>query len=304
MHHHRLTLNGPPDRVAALAQTLRDAGATLLPGTDPPRVTWTTGERAPLAAACLAHPRVSVGVERFALLGETLERLVVRGPDVTVLERAPFAPVIDPDERLDELLPDGCAPLRPADLRDAAERVLAQPVRLPPGPAGTAMDDALLVGAAVGAVCEAALTAPPDDDGPLPPVAVLDALAVLAAAALTAGAAATDPAADAELAHERAHHLTEAHAIAAAERLWSRRGEADWPEWLMYILLGTATVVEDCAVAVHGPPPPAPALAVHAEHGTTQRERLSHGTTRLAATCLQALALFAAPENASGCARN
>jgi hypothetical protein len=303
MHHHRLTLNGPPDHVAALAQALEGSGAVLLPGTDPPRVTWTTAGRAPLSAACAAHPRVSVGVERFTLLGETLERLVVRGADVTVLERAPFAPVIDPDERLDELLPEGCAPLRASDLHAAAQRVLAQPTRLPPGPAGTSMDDALLVGAAVGAVCEAALAAPPDDDGdPPPPIAILDALAGLGAAALTAGAAATNPAADAELAYERAHHLTEAHAIAAAERLWSRRGEADWPEWLMYILLGTATVVEDCTVAVHEPAPHA--LAIHAEHGATLSERLSHATTRLAATCLQALALFAAPENASGCARN
>ena len=308
MHHHRLVLNGPPDHVDTLARALLAEGAERVPGSDPPSLTWATPSPLPLASLGTDHPRVNVGVERFALLGETAESLVVRGGAVTILERRPFAPVNDDDPH--PLLPDAtladCAPLPPALLRAAATQVADQPLRLGPTPTSTALDDALLVGAAIGNACTAALGAPLEDvaageEGL--PLAVRDALAVLAAAALTAAAATTDPATFGELAFERAHQLTEAHAVARAERLWSSPGDADWPEWLMYILLGAASVVEDCAVALHQPPPPV--LSLHAEHGATREERLGHATTRLVATCLQALALFdPTPSGPSGCARN
>jgi hypothetical protein len=309
MHHHRLVLNGPPGAVAALADALHAAGAQPIPGADPPRLTWATPAPSPLHGVCAEHPRVVVGAERFALLGQTLDRVVVRGAETTVLERRPFAPHTDDlDGDADDgdpllqgfVLAEDCAPLESEALRGAARRVAAEPVRLGPGPAAGALDDALLVGAAVGRVCVAA-TADPAPGGvhalsadpraaARPAPAVLDALAGLAAAALTAGAACTEPSGAAEMAYERAFHLTEAYAIAAAERLWSRPGDADWPEWLMYALLGTVAVVEDCATTLHQPPPPL--LTAHLEHAATQRERLCHATTRLVATCLQALVLF------------
>jgi hypothetical protein len=315
MQHHRLELNGPPDDVAALASALHAAGAQPIPGADPPRLTWTTPAPSPLHGVCARHPRVVVGAERFALLGETLDRVVLRGAEATVLERRPFAPHfdgLDGDGDADDgdpilhglALAEDCAPLDPDALGVAGRRVAAHPVRLGPGPAGSALDDALLVGAAVGRLCAVA-TADPRPGDPAahalsadprasarPSPAVLTALVDVAAAALTAGAACADPACAAELAYERARHLTEAYAIAAVERLWSRPGDADWPEWLMYTLLGAVAVVEDCATTLHQPPPPL--LAVHLEHAATQRERLCHGTTRLVATCLQALVLFAA----------
>jgi hypothetical protein len=311
MQHHRLVLNGPPAAVAALVDALHAAGAQPIPGADPPRLTWTTPAPSPLHGVCARHPRVVVGAERFALLGQTLDRVVVRGLETTVLERRPFAPhadELDGDEDDGDpifhglVLGGDCAPLDPDALRVAAGRVAARPVRFGPGPAGSALEDALLVGAAVGRLSVAATADPPPDEAVThalsadpraaarPDPAVLDALAELAAAALTAGAAYADPACAAELAYERARHLTEAYAIAAAERLWSRPGDADWPEWLMYTLLGAVAVVEDCATTLHQPPPPL--LTAHLEHAATQRERLCHATTRLASTCLQALVLF------------
>ena len=309
MHHHRLVLNGPPGAVAALTDALHAAGAQPVPGADPPRLTWTTPAPSSLHDVCARHPRAVVGAERFALLGETLDRVVVRGAETTVLERRPFAPHLDElDGDADDgdpilgglVLAEDCALLDPEALRAAARRVTAHPVRRGPGPAGGALDDALLVGAAAGRVCVAATADPAPGDvhalsadpraAARPAPAVLDALAGLAAAALTAGAAGADPAGAAEMAYERALHLTEAHAIAAAERLWSRPGDADWPEWLMYTLLGAVAVVEDCATTLHQPPPPL--LTAHLEHAATQRERLCHATTRLVSTCLQALVLF------------
>lgn len=308
MNHHRLVLNGPPEHVDALARALLDAGAEPVPGADPPCLTWATPAPLPLPSLGADHPRVNVGVERFALLGETVESLVLRGGAVTILERRPFAPVNDDDPHpllTDATLAD-CAPLPPPLLHAAAMRVADQSLQLGPNPTSTTLDDALLVGAAIGHVCTAALAAPLEDvaagEGGLP-LAVRDALAALAATAITAAAATTDPASSGELDFERAHQLTEAHAVAGAERLWSRPGNADWPEWLMYILLGAASVVEDCAVALHQPPPPV--FSLHAEHGATREERLGHATTRLVATCLQALALFdPAPSGPGGCARN
>lgn len=301
MQHHRLVLNGPPGPVAALARALRAAGAAPVPGSDPPRLTWATPDPSPLAALCARHPGATAGVERFADLGPTLDHLVLKGAEITVLERLPFAPAPgdDPPLLVDLALTDDGAPLPRDALASAARLVAAEPVRLPAAPTATALDDALLVGTAVGEVCAAAGAEPVDE----PPPAVLAALATLGAAALTAGATAHDPASPGELAFERARGLAEAYAIAAAERVWCSRGDADWPEWLMYVLVSAATVTEDCAVALHGPSEPM--FAVHGEHGSTLAERLGHATTRLVATCLQALVLFApATAGPSGCARN
>lgn len=305
MHHHRLVLNGPPRAVAALARALVAAGAAPVPEAvpGPPRLTWTTPEPSPLSAICARHPEAAVGVERFADLGATLDHLVLRGAETTVLERLPFAPAGGDDPPLLEGLALGGegVPLSPGALAVAAGRVAREPVRLPAAPALSAVDDALLVGAALGRVCVAAGEDPVGDEHP--PAVVLAALSDLAAVALTAGAVVHDPASDGELAFERARVLAEAHAVATAERLWSRPGDADWSEWLMYVLTGAVTVVEDCAVALHQPP--VPLLALHAEHGATLVERLGHATTRLVATCLQVLVLSGATTAGSGgCARN
>jgi hypothetical protein len=304
MHHHRLVLNGPPGPVADLARALRDAGAEPAPDDGPPRFTWTTPDASPPTTLCARHPGVAVGVERFVDRGATLDHLVLQGGEATVLERLPFAPTPDEDPPPSALGPDDCAPLPPEALAEAADRVAREPVRLPARPMATALDDALLVGAALGRVCAAVSADPgavlPDDASP----AALPALAALAAAACTAGAAAHDPSSPGELAYERARVLAEAHALAAGERLWSRRGDADWPEWLMYVLTGTATVLDDCAAAVHQPP--LPVFAPHAGHGATLVERLGHATTRLVTTCLQTLVLFSAGTAAASgdCARN
>jgi hypothetical protein len=300
MHHHRLVLNGPPGPVADLARALQDAGAEPVPADGPPRLTWTTADPSPPLRLSARHPEVAVGVERFADRGATLDHLVLQGAEATVLERLPFAPAPDEDLPLLDLGPDDCAPLPAAALAHAADRVAGAPVRLPALPTATALDDALLVGAALGRVCAAASADPApvlaDDASP----AALAELVALAAAACTAGAAAHDPSTPGELAYERARVLAEAHALAAVERLWSRQGDADWPEWLMYVSTGAAAVLEDCAAALHQPPPSV--LALHAEHGATLVERLGHATTRLVTTCLQTLVLFSAP--AGGCARN
>jgi hypothetical protein len=328
MHQHRLVLNGPRTAVARLADDLVAAGATALPGADgaPPRLVWTVEDPRALDAVCARHRAVAVGVERFAILGDALERLVVQGREATVLARRPvvLAPeraTLDGWDGLDpppSRLPGGlcldedCLPLARAALDAAARRVAALPVDLGPGLTGSSLDDALLVGAAVGRVCDRATTAAQHDDdvGGAPPhvlgadpraagtpaPTVLDAIATLAAAALTASAGCAGPACPAELAHERAWRLTEAAAYAALERLWTRPGDADWPEWLMYLLAGAAAVVEDCAVCLHQPVPPAP--SVHAEQFGTDEERLQQTAGRLVATCLQALVLFAGPSDA------
>jgi hypothetical protein len=304
MHHHRLVLNGPLDAVARLSSTLCDAGAVAVPETAdaPPRLLWATPSPLLLEMLCERHPAVVVGVERFAALGDGLARLVLHGREATVLAHRSLAEEPDPpDGVLTGLcLAGDCAPLNRAALRLAAGRVAALPADLGPGLAGSSLDDALLVGAAVGRVCVQATS--PDAIAPTHPLAddpraaatpaptVLDAISALAAAALTASAACSGPACPAELDHERAWRLTEATALACAERLWSRPGDADWPEWLMHLLAGAAAVVEDCAVCLHQPPPPF--LSIHAEHFTTDEERLEHGAVRLVATCLQALVLF------------
>ena len=301
--HHRLVLNGPRAAVSRLAGDLVASGATPLPGT-PPRLVWSTEDAGELAAACAGHRRVIVGAERFAFLGDTLERLVVQGRAVTVLERRPLAADGDDQERRGLCLdPDG-HPLPRAALDAAAARVAALPTDLGAGLAGSALDDALLVGAAAGLVCSGATAPVPDDLVPAPvhPLAtdpraagapapaVLGAVAALASAALTAGAACTGPSCSAELAYERAWALTEATAFAALERLWASPGGADWPEWLMDVLAGAAAVVEDCAACLHHPPPDH--ISVHTERQPTNDERLQESTGRLVATCLQALVLF------------
>jgi hypothetical protein len=299
MQHHRFVLNGPPGPVAALARDLHAAGAVPVHGSDPPRFTWTTPPPSPLVALCARHPEATVGVERFADLGATLDHLVLQGRETTVLERLPLRPTSEDGPPL--ALPEDGAPLPPAGLLAAAERVAAEPVRLLPAPTASALDDALLVGIAAGRLCAAAGAELPSGD---PPDAALDALAALAAAGLTAGAAVHDPADAGEMAFERARVLAEAHGIAAAERVCSRPGAADWPEWLLYVLVDVATVLEDCAVAVHEPPPPG--LALYVEHGSTVAERLGYATTRLVASGLQVLTLFAgtAAVGPGGCARN
>jgi hypothetical protein len=317
MHHHRLTLNGPSGAVARLADDLAAAGAVAVPVANdgaPRRLVWPTRAPATLEQLCGRHRAVVVGVERFELLGDELQRLVLHGREATVLERRRLVP--DP-----ELLAadDGCepagsgcppafpgglcldedgAPLDVAALRAAAHRIAALPVDLGPGLAGSSLDDALLLGAALGHLCAAA-TATDSSPHPLgddprahdvPSPAVLAAVTSLAASALTASAACTGAACPAELAHERAYRLTASTAAAATERLWARPGAADWPEWLMYLLAGTATVIDDCAACLHQPAPPF--LSVHAEHHATDEERLEHAAGRLVSTCLQALVLF------------
>lgn len=120
------------------------------------------------------------------------------------------------------------------------------------------------------------------------------AIAALAAAALTTSAACAGAGGLAELRHERAWCLTEATAHAALEHLWTRPGDADWPEWIMYVLAGAAAVVEDCAACLHHPAPPY--VSIHTERQPTDEERLRESASRLVATCLQALVLFDAEQ--------
>jgi hypothetical protein len=307
VHHHRLVLNGPQAAVARLTADLVAAGATVLPGAAgaPPRLVWTADDPRALDALCVRHPRVAAGVERFAFLGETLERLVAAGREVTVLERRPVvgAPESgeegeDPDPPPSRLLgglclDEDCVPLARAALDAAARRVAALPIDVGPGLATSSLDDALLVGAAAGRVCDQATATPlyalaPAVDG------ALGAIAALAAAALTTSAACAGAAGLAELRHERSWCLTEATAYAALERLWTRPGDADWPEWIMYVLAGAAAVVEDCAACLHHPAPPY--VSIHTERQPTDEERLRESASRLVTTCLQALVLFDAEE--------
>ncbi|WCB96240.1 hypothetical protein DSM104299_04997 [Baekduia alba] len=274
MHHHRLVLNGPPPAVARLVDDLRAAGAEGITREPPVRLVWTTAHASAVEALCARHRRVVVGVERFETLGAELERLVVCGREATVLERRAFA-----DEEL--------APLGPEALRRVALGVAAMPVALGSGLAGTALDDALLVGPALGRLCAAA-------GDPLaverPPRAAVDAIRALAAVALTVGANASAPASDAELAFERSWRLAQAAAFAAQDAWWARPDDDDWPEWLMFLLSCAAGVVESCAACLHRPPPDVKSLI--AEHHATADEQLDHAAGLLTIVTLQALTLF------------
>jgi hypothetical protein len=284
MHRQRLVLNGPPAAVARLADDLRAAGAVALAGptAGPPRLVWETPRPAELQGVCARHRAVAVGVERFELLGDELQRLVVHGAETTLLDRRPLG---DADEDAAGLFSDeDGAPLDPAALRAAARTVLVAPVDLRPGPTGSAADDALLIGRAAGRFCATVAEDGPGRAGRM-------TLAALAATALTLPA--TGPACAAERRFERDWRLTRAVARAGRETLWSRPGDADWPEWLMDLLTGTAHVVEGCSACLHQPPPPF--VSVHTEHVDTEAEQLEHAATTLVTTALQALVLFRDP---------
>ncbi|HEY6759585.1 MAG TPA: hypothetical protein VI318_08850 [Baekduia sp.] len=298
MHHHRLVLNGRPPAVAGLVGELRAAGAEALtrPGETPVRMVWTARDARALAALCARHRSVVVGVERFATLGAELERLVVRGRETTVLERRPVAPEED-DELWAPVARDGPrwgdlhAP--PAvGLRRAALAVAAEPVTLGPGMAGTTLDDALLICPALERLCAAAGDPLASD---APPPEVVPAIRALAAIGLTVGANASGPACDAELAFERTWRLTQATAFAAQDSWFlDEPGDADWPDWLMFLLSCAATVVESCAACLHPSPPDIKSL--HAEHHATPDEQLDHAAGLLVIVALQALALFGGGE--------
>jgi hypothetical protein len=189
MHQQRLVLNGPPAAVARLADDLRAAGAVAVAGptAGPPRLVWETARPATLEGLCAHHRAVAVGVERFELLGDELQRLVVQGADATVLERRRLPAAGDGPDGLDDFggpglcLDEDGAPLDLAALRAAARRVLAAPVA--PAPARSALDDAVLAGAAVGRLCAAAAAVDAPD------AATREAIATLAAVTLTLGAA-------------------------------------------------------------------------------------------------------------------
>jgi hypothetical protein len=287
MHQQRLVLNGPPTAVARLVDDLRAAGAVAVAGptAGPPRLVWETARPATLEGLCARHRAVAVGVERFELLGDELQRLVVQGPDATVLERRRLAgdePDLDAFEGCGGLcLEEDGAPLDPAALRAAARRVMAAPVELRPGPTCSAADDAVLIGAAVGRLCATVA-----QDGP--GAGCRATIAALAAAALTLGAA--GPACAAERSFERGWLLTQATALAGREQLWARPGEGDWPEWLMDLLTAAAHVIEGCSACMHQPPQPF--VSLHTEHVDTEAEQLEHAAGRLVATALQVLVLF------------
>ena len=284
MHRQRLVLNGPPAAIARLADDLCAAGAVAVAGptAGPPRLIWETAQPGTLEGLCVRHRDVTVGVERFELLGEELERLVVRGRAATVLERRRLA---GEGHELDEAdgvcLEDDGAPLDPAALRAAARYVLAAVADLGPGPTGSATDDAVRVGKAVGR-----LSATVAQDGPGPGGHA--AIAVLAATALTLGTVGS--ACEAERSFERDWRLTQAIARAGGEQLWARPGEAEWPEWLMDLLTGAALMIDGCSACLHQPP--APFISVHTEHVDTEAEQLERAAGRLVTTALQALVLF------------
>jgi hypothetical protein len=265
MHHHRLVLNGPPSAVARFTEELRSAGAATVDDGRRPRLIWTTPRASALEALCARHARVIVGVERFASLGDALERLVVHGRETTVLERRGFEV-----GELDDALPDEGEPLDPAALRAVALEVAALPVRYGPILTATTIDDAVLVGPAVGRLCAAATDAP----------VARAALRSLAAIGLTVGANASAPACDAELAFERAWRLTQATAFAGQDALWTRPQDADWPEWLMFVLSCAAGLIESCAACAHRAP--AGVASLHTEHFATADVMVA----------LQALVLF------------
>ncbi len=286
MHQQRLVLNGPPAAVARLADDLGTAGAVAVAGptAGPPRLVWRTAQPASLEALCVHHCEVIVGVERFELLGDELQRLVVRGPETTVLERRPLAGGDELDGMEEAggfgLEGDG-APLAPAVLRAAAGYVLVMPDGLESGPSCSPVDDAVRVGKAVGRLCSTVIEDGPDVGGDA-------AIAALAATVLTLGSAGS--ACLAERAFEREWRLTQAMARAGREHLWARPGEADWPEWLMDLLTGAAQVMEGCSACLHQPPPPF--VSLHTEHFDTEAEQLERAARRLVTTALQALVLF------------
>jgi hypothetical protein len=284
MYRQRLVLNGPPAAVARLADDLCAAGAVAVAGptAGPPRMVWETTQPATLEGLCVRHRDVTVGVERFELLGDELERLVVRGREATVLARRRVAGDAHELDGADEAgLEEEGAPLDPAALRAAARSVMAAPADRGPGPTCSATDDAVRIGKAVGR-----LSAAVAEDGP--GVGGDVAIAVLAATALTLGAAGS--ACEGERSFERDWRLTQAITRAGRERLWARPGEADWPEWLMDLLTGAARVVEGCSACLHQPP--APFVSVHTEYVDTEAEQLERAVGRLVTTALQTLVLF------------
>ena len=290
MHRQRLVLNGPPVAIARLADDLRAAGAVAVAGptAGPPRLVWETAQSGTLEGLCARHRDVTVGVERFELLGDELERLVVQGREATVLERRKLGggtPELDGvDELGDICLEEDGAPLDPVALRAAARSVLAAAVEFGAGPSGSAADDAVRVGRAVGRLC-----ATVGQDGP--GLRGRATLAGLAATALSLGAAGW--ACEAEWRFERDWRLTQAIARAGREELWARPGEAEWSEWLMDLLTGVARVIDGCSACLHQPPPPF--VSVHTEHVDTEVEELERAAGRLVSTALQALVLFTEP---------
>jgi hypothetical protein len=189
MHQHRLVLNGPPTAVQRLADDLRAAGAVAVADVTAGsrRLVWATAGPTALEGLCADHRSVVVGVERFELLGDELQRLVVRGREATLLERRTLVADDGDAAALEHgglCLDEDGAPLAPAALRTAARRVLTAPAKGAPGPGGSAVDDAVLMGAAAGRLCVAA-----GDPSAGLGAGGLDAVAALAAAALTVGGA-------------------------------------------------------------------------------------------------------------------
>ncbi len=282
MYRQRLVLNGPSVAIARLADDLCAAGAVAVAGptAGPPRLVWETARQAALEGLCARHRDVTVGVERFELLGDELERLVVRGREATVLERRrPAGGAHELDEVRGVCVEEDGAPLDPQALRAAARYVMAAPAGS--RPTCSAVDDAVRVGTAVGRLCAAV-----GEDGPgRGGHAAIAALAATAAALGSSGSAC-----DAERRFERDWRLTQAIARAGQERLWARPGEAEWSEWLMDLLTGAARVIDGCSACLHQPP--APFVSVHTEHVDTEAEQLEHAAGRLVTTALQALVLF------------
>jgi hypothetical protein len=290
MHRQRLVLNGPPIAIARLADDLRAAGAVAVAGptAGPPRLVWETAQPGTLEGLCARHRDVTVGVERFELLGDELERLVVQGREATVLERRRLGGGTADLDGMEEaggvcLEQDG-ARLDPAALRAAARSVMAAAVDLGAGPTCSAADDAVQVGRAVGRLCATVA-----QDGP--GLRGRATIAALAATALSLGAVGS--ACEAERRFERDWRLTQAIARAGREGLWARPGEAEWPEWLMDLLTGVARVIDGCSACLHRPPPPF--VSLHTEHVDTEAEELEHAAGRLVTTALQVLVLFGGP---------
>ena len=281
MHRQRLVLNGPSAAIARLADDLCAAGAVAVAGptAGPPRLVWETAQPGTLEGLCVRHREVTVGVERFELLGDELERLVVRGREATVLERRRLADELDGEGGV--CCEEDGAPLDAAALRAAARDVMGAPVDLGPGPTCSAIDDAVRVGRAVGRLCAAV-----GQDGP--GLGGDAAMATLAATAVTVGIVGS--ACEAERRFERDWRLTQAIARAGHEELWARPGEADWPEWLMDLLTGAAQVVDACSACLHQPP--SPFVSLHTEHVDTEAEQLEHAAGQLVTTALQMLVLF------------
>jgi hypothetical protein len=287
MHHQRIVLNGPEADVVAAAAALGAAGASAVAAA-PPRFVWTVPRAGPLEALAARHPAVVLGVERFDALGASYERLIVHGALPTLLERRAFVPADEDEETLTSPPRAGTAVAsrRAAALRRAALALAAEPTAF--GPAtGTTLDDALLVAPALGRL--AAVSGDPLEADRPPPEA-LGALRALGAIGLTVGASCEGPACDAELEFERAWRLAQAHACAGDDP-FADQGEADWPEWLMFVLSCGAGVIEACAASLHRAPPGT--IPVHREHYATADEQLDHAATLLVITTIQALALFA-----------